>query len=323
MSASSDESSSSSVSHDNQDASLNALKEQILGRKPLTQQDVSFTQEDNMMLPEISNAAELKKELSCAICQEPFWQPLSLSCGHSFCCECLKWWLERSKERPQYGTCPARREELACSDEFLKVNTALRACVTALYGQELATRDQAAKLARIKATAGENGGAHDRGFEVVSGVGQGWKMLSAGSGDEGIVFCGRRSIVLDDQDARMQLALAVDGLPGATPIKLLNDEGELQVSLCLLTMEEDEADDGGFPTALKDEDDENLICDDARFHSEVKASFVIDGIDEARGNAATPDTQQSIGPDGSVTFRLPPNPRFGSRNACVRFVHET
>ena len=98
----------------------------------------------------------------------------------------------------------------------------------------------------------------------------------------GLLFYARRSIVLDDQDARMQLALAVDGLPGATPVKLVNDHQVLQVSLCLLTMEEDEAEDGGFPMVLKDEDDENLICNDARFHSTVKASFVIEGIDEAR-----------------------------------------
>ena len=69
---------------------------------------------------------------------------------------------------------------------FFNVNTALRACVTALYGQELATRDQAAKLARIKATAGENGGAHDRGFQVVTWCGtsveDAWR-----NNDEGII----------------------------------------------------------------------------------------------------------------------------------------
>jgi hypothetical protein len=318
------ESVSGESSDDNQDVSLNVLKEQILGRKLVTQQDVTYDKEDIMMVPEISNQAELKKELSCAICQEPFWQPLSLSCGHSFCCECLKWWLERSKERSPYGTCPTCREELACSGESLKVNTALRACVTVLYGEELAVRDQAAKLAKIKATAGENGGAHDRGFEVVNNVGQAWKMLSRNE-DEGIIFYARRSIVLDDQDARMQLALAVDGLSGAMPLKLVDDERLLQVSLCLLTMEEDEADDGGFPMVLKDEDDENLICNDFRFHSSVKASFIIDGLDQARGSSGTllPDVRQPVGPDGTVAFKLPPNTQFGSRNAYIRFVHET
>lgn len=77
----------------------------------------------------------------------------------------------------------------------------------------------------------------------------------------------RRSIVLDAEDQCMQLALAVY----KRPIQQLRIESDndgsirssteyLRVQICLLSMEEDEAEDSGFPTNITRPEDEILIC---------------------------------------------------------------
>lgn len=314
--------SSSSDENNHNDVSLNALKQQILGRKLISPEDddiVSTNEEEE--LPVIQNASQLRKELCCAICHEPFYQPLSLTCGHSFCRDCLQWWLNHySKQSDEHGTCPTCRKDLICSGESLGVNTTLRAAVTALYGEELAKRDQAEKLQKLKATAGENGGAHDRGYEVLSSIDeQDWKRLDDQGTD--IFLCARRSIVLDAHDARMQLALAVDCRPEAPPPMLVDDK-MLQVSLCLLTMEEDEVADGGFPLTLHDEDDEPLISNEARFHSTVKATVTADGLEDSIV------VWEQLDDTGTIRFRIPlvesADERDGALSTgCIRFLHET
>ena len=70
----------------------------------------------------------------------------------------------------------------------------------------------------------------------------------------------RRSIVLDAEDQRMQLALSVHG----KPVKDVQD-GTFEVELCMLTMEEDEAVETGFPTNIVASEDELLVCESGRF----------------------------------------------------------
>ncbi|KAI9505542.1 hypothetical protein BX070DRAFT_250450 [Coemansia spiralis] len=49
-------------------------------------------------------ASQLEATLQCSICLEPFSQPHSLGCGHTFCMTCLKQWLAQSMHCP---TCRA------------------------------------------------------------------------------------------------------------------------------------------------------------------------------------------------------------------------
>lgn len=325
------ESSSSGSSEENEHkddddqngVSLNALKEQILGRKIITPQDlVGEKVVEELKLPVIENAEDLRKELSCAICQEPFFQPLSLSCGHSFCSNCLLWWLNHHSKlsTSEYGTCPTCRKDLVCSGESLGINTALRAAVSALYGEEVETRNQAEKLAKLKATAGENGGAHNRGYQVLREMNQQeWKKLVV-KDSNGLFFYVRRSIVLDAADARMQLALAVDCQPGAPPPTLVDNGKVLQVSLCVLSMEEDEAEDSGFPMTLQDEDDDALITSEERFHSTVKVTVRDEGLESPLV------VEEQLNETGTVTFGIPlqadefQGDTISSR--CIHFVHQ-
>lgn len=275
------------------DVSLDAIKQKILGRGIQIGYDVSPNTKDgtrmnlggncNMTPLQTAAAPSLKQELSCAICYEPFYQPVSLTCGHSFCRECLKWWLTHSLRATLPSTavthlhekCPTCRRALTCDGASLGVNTALRACVTALFGQELQARIQADAVAKRKAAAGENGGAHSRGYKVLTDLKEaGWITLRLVGGDGAQDrLSARRSIVLDAEDQRMQLALSLRRDPIA-PLR-----GVLQLELCLLTMEEDEAADGeGFPLVLREEeDDEHFICLEERFFSCIEAKARIDG----------------------------------------------
>ena len=147
----------------------------------------------------------------------------------------------------------------------------------------------------------------------------------------------RRNIVLDDTDQRHQLSLGLTrcsysrGSAGRGPDggggPATDGAGAvLDVELCLLAMEEDEADDSGFPAFVhQGGDDEALICtgDDrinTCIHSNVRVvpmSAILDGRDEkestafgaAKGRGASrvrevPLSRGMIGRDGAVRFRI-------------------
>jgi hypothetical protein len=167
----------------------------------------------------------------------------------------------------------------------------------------------------------------------------------------------RRNIVLDDTDQRYQLSMGLTkcsysntantnahatsaktdgGDYNKNKKKGIQQYGVLDIELCLLTMEEDEVDDSGFPIFINEgDDDEALICTtDDRVHSCIEAvarvvslSDIKDGTaannsndnedeDEANpfkstaGDSASPKVQElslsrgMIGRDGAVRFRI-------------------
>ncbi|XP_054483185.1 LOW QUALITY PROTEIN: nuclear factor 7, brain-like [Anoplopoma fimbria] len=52
-------------------------------------------------------ASRLDEDLCCPVCHEVFWDPVTLSCSHSFCKDCLKsWW--RKKQTQECPVCNRR-----------------------------------------------------------------------------------------------------------------------------------------------------------------------------------------------------------------------
>jgi hypothetical protein len=280
------------------EVSLDDLKSKIMGRKVQSSEP-----KDDGFLDSVPSKADLKRELACPICHDCLYQPLSLQCGHSFCQECLQWWL--SQEQTKYfGKCPTCRRGLTCHGASLSVNTALRACVAALFPEDL----QARIKSQSKLTAGEHGGAHSRGYEVLSRIElEEWSKLRGGAKK----LAARRSIVLDAQDQRMQLALALQGDP-------VYSEGKISLELCILHMEEDEATDGdGFPIVLRQEDDEHLICrDDDR----IQGCVDVTSKSDMSGGAEVPVSRRGIGEGGSVSFDIDADSLRGA--TLLRFRHE-
>lgn len=259
---------SASEEEEEAETSLDAIKKQVLGRLVRTSSAAAAHDREEAMLSE-AESINLRKELSCAICHDLLYQPVSLHCGHSFCQECFSWWMKHSSSSSsiqEEASCPTCRSTFSCKDNTkLQVNTALRACILALFSSELQSRIEQEQDRISKATRGENGGAHTQGYAEVCRESKQVKTHESGLVDM------TRSVVLDAEDQRMQLALSMRD--GVSRLKLSSDN-QLSVDLCLLTMEEDEvADADGFPWKLLDDgdDDENEALVARQVHSFVEA----------------------------------------------------
>ncbi|KAJ1793959.1 E3 ubiquitin ligase, partial [Coemansia sp. RSA 2399] len=57
--------------------------------------------------------SHLETSVQCSICLEPFSQPHSLGCGHTFCMECLKQWLAQSMQCPTCRSSVLQRPSIA------------------------------------------------------------------------------------------------------------------------------------------------------------------------------------------------------------------
>jgi hypothetical protein len=57
---------------------------------------------------EYENEESIDNNLKCAICNEPFLDPVETQCHHLFCCECLNKWIENDK-----STCPTCRKTIS------------------------------------------------------------------------------------------------------------------------------------------------------------------------------------------------------------------
>jgi hypothetical protein len=276
--------------------SLNALKHQIMGRRLRTMSD---PEEDSEGDDDVETNVDLRKELACAICHDLLHQPVSLSCGHSFCHECVHWWMTHSRASSSSATttsCPTCRASLP-QVKKLGINTALRACVNKLFGAELKERRQLERERKRKATCGEQSGVHDRGYEELDRKST---RISLEGGTTKLSL--QRSIRLDAEDQRMQLALALCGggfnLTSFELVKRDNHEWSVQVVLALLTMEEDEVEDGGFPWMIGEDDD-----NDALVAKHVQHSFIEARARRSGSTTLNPLARRAL-KDGEVTFVL-------------------
>jgi len=275
--------------------------------------------------------------LSCAICHQPYYQPISLPCGHSFCKECLSWWLDHSagatadggqpNESEARGSCPTCRQRLPCPSSSLCVNVSLRACIVTLFGDDIINRIRAGK----KATSGERNGMHSRGYECINGLeDEPWRVIgvdaitATGAPARSMHIKMRRSIVLDACDQRMQLAMCLAETP------LFNSKTGCTFHLTLITMEEDEVEDSGFPAMVSNEEDEHLICiNEDRFQSETCLEVSVNSrLDDDDGNSAVDDGTfmpvarlpfSSTGRSNFIKFHLDFEGSEANRN--VRFLH--
>ncbi|KAL7542744.1 hypothetical protein ACHAXR_012042 [Thalassiosira sp. AJA248-18] len=217
--------------------SLETLKQQILGRSISSMYDIDHTSEqgaaallsssnhhhhhhqeqqqqsNNKLIMDASTtftdgatvAHHLKQDLTCPICHDRLYNPVSLLCGHSFCQVCLNWWLEKKGQQEQQqrmndavdeagdagdygdlenhgenrcGTCPSCREPIPNSNDKgnnnnnrpnwnIQINTALKSVLDTLYGSEMNQRRLAEERQKLKAQSGEMGGLHTRGCEEI------------------------------------------------------------------------------------------------------------------------------------------------------------
>ncbi|UJR20467.1 hypothetical protein I4U23_023596 [Adineta vaga] len=70
---------------------------------------------------EYMNENEIDDELKCPICTQPFLKPVSLSCRHTFCRECIKQWLNENHSCPTCRQCPNVDDEE--NTKFSPINT--------------------------------------------------------------------------------------------------------------------------------------------------------------------------------------------------------
>jgi hypothetical protein len=214
---------------------------------------------------------KLRKDLICAICHEITYPPVGLMCGHTFCQPCISWWFEHDIA----GRCPTCRRAVVSSSHrnvddglssrsitLASPNLALKTCIMAIFGPEIVARLQNRK--RERKPKGERDGAHNAGYQIISELREEtWHYVATGTTTSSCVDVNsaaatataipgrlfvqvRRSIVLDAEDQRMQLALAIYQKP-MKELRAEHDDdddvdyngssrGCFRVQLCLLTM---------------------------------------------------------------------------------------
>ena len=193
---------------------------------------------------------DLQKDLVCPICYEVLHDPISLACGHSYCKDCLVWWVsassgkassysERREHHPQeanvepppppprksHPKCPTCRAPVTSHNKdadqggffSFQVNTCLRACVMALFPKELEERC----AARFSNQKGEGGGAHTGGYQLLllgalQEKTRTIRKVVAATADANAragmeAFSVQRTVAIDANDQRMRLALAFYG----------------------------------------------------------------------------------------------------------------
>ena len=340
---------------DDHEVSLQAIKQKTIGRNIKSIYDnhndvmdspntAEVNRQAKKMIMDVTTFTDGKTaaDLTCAVCHDRLYMPVSLLCGHSFCRACLVWWLNElgvqtdvnadsdgednleDEDNSNTGTCPTCRHVLPPRQRgspLFRVNNALKACLDTLYGAEMNQRRVAEIEQKRKAIKGECGGIHEKGNEeIVSLIEEGeadvrnrtemndetngWLYLR--SNYEKIPI--RRNIVMDDCDQRYQLSLGLTKcVYSCTAWSKVID-----LELCLIAMEEDEA-ETGFPIMITEgHDDEALICaGNDRVHTCIQSSALFIPSLEETEKKDEPDklkevalSRGMISRDGNVRFRI-------------------
>jgi len=165
---------------------------------------------------------------------------------------------------------------------------------------------------RKNVTTGENSGAHGRGCEVLSPLeDEFWHSITTSISQTVKV---RRNIMLDEDDQRMQVAMGLY----QPPVQLANG---IILSLCLLTMEEDEASDSGFPAIVTNMEDQHFICTG---ESKFRQSLLLVEMTKEDGSVApVARVSPEVMPPGMVEFQFDASTcTFHEEAMALRFKHE-
>ena len=200
----------------------------------------------------------------------------------------------------------------------------------------LATRTRATMTSATRATTEQESycsfTANDRspdaehGWVPLVSFGSGPAERSGGAGHNyshgaGATIMIRRNIVLDETDQRYQMSLGLNkctysiskqgtflGKTNYCPYaEAVDSRGVLDIELCLLTMEEDEVQDSGFPLFLiEGSDDDVLICTTAStLHSHIQSSArVASKEQEILVVNEVPLSKGKFGTNGRVQFHI-------------------
>ena len=137
-----------------------------------------------------------------------------------------------------------------------------------------------------------------------------WKSEVVHLAAHGICF-GRRSFVLDEHDQTMRIALALWGAGRALPLEL--SQASLKVSVCLIRMEEDEAD---IPVMIN-EDEEAFICPSDHFDYIMEAK----AFPKDNNGESYPSISKIIQRNSTAVFEFDLSENFKGANT-FSFRHE-
>ena len=258
----------------------------------------------------------MRDQLTCAICEKIMDEPSSLICGHSFCNGCIKSWIfdHEHEDGAQNWKCPSCGQRMPITCEDIRVNIALNTCIRAIFGDGGHSPAEKEGAKRSIFSPSEN----QIDFKVIKDLNiLPWvKVKELTTCD--IMIMLRRTIVLDNQDKHMQIAMGLYQCDPIIPSVVWDNNGFVVITLCLLTMEEDEVDDSGFPIILGLHSNRHLLVTEERLCGEVGVTY---NKDKLRLNESTMAEQQ-LERNGLVTFHFELKTGGEEETTEVLFLHQ-